>query len=119
VTDKCARSVRDLTLAARVVFGRPDELGVVAPLPFREVELPKRLNFGFYTDGENGHVETCPQNMTHRVDGFVKSSPACERAVLETIAALRQAGHECVELDWPFGIVMHLRSLLFALIPSR
>jgi NADH:ubiquinone oxidoreductase subunit B-like Fe-S oxidoreductase len=39
------------------------------------------------------------------VDGFVKASPANERAVLETVAALRREGHECIELDWPFGMI--------------
>jgi Asp-tRNA(Asn)/Glu-tRNA(Gln) amidotransferase A subunit family amidase len=116
--NKYPRSVRDLTLAARVVFGQPDELGVVAPMPFREVELPERLKFGFYTDGAGWFMGKCPQGLTHTVDGFVKSSPACERAVLETIAALRQVGHECVELNWPFGIDNHFRSLVFSLISS-
>jgi Asp-tRNA(Asn)/Glu-tRNA(Gln) amidotransferase A subunit family amidase len=34
-------------------------------------------------------------------DGTVKGSPACHRAVLETVEALRKAGHECVEMDPP------------------
>ena len=33
------------------------------------------------------------------IDCVVKASPACKRAVLETVEALRKQGHECVELD--------------------
>jgi hypothetical protein len=35
----------------------------------------------------------------------VKASPANARAVQETIVALQLQGHECVELNWPFGKV--------------
>lgn len=35
------------------------------------------------------------------IDGFVKASPACRRAVLEAVDALRSAGHECVEVEFP------------------
>ena len=35
------------------------------------------------------------------LDGFVKSAPAVERAVLETVEALRREGHECVEFEFP------------------
>jgi amidase len=34
-------------------------------------------------------------------DGAVKGSPACHRAVLETVDALRKEGHECVQIDPP------------------
>lgn len=34
-------------------------------------------------------------------DGICRSSPACERAVLETVAALRKEGHEVVEFVPP------------------
>jgi len=36
-------------------------------------------------------------------DGYAKASPACARAVLETVEALRKEGHECVEFDVPGG----------------
>lgn len=36
-------------------------------------------------------------------DGVVKGSPACHRAVLESVEALRKAGHECVEIGAPDG----------------
>lgn len=36
-------------------------------------------------------------------DYAIKASPACKRAVLETIDALRKQGHECVEIEIPSG----------------
>jgi amidase len=39
-------------------------------------------------------------NIRH-IDHYVKASPACKRAVLETVEALRKQGHECVEFDLP------------------
>ena len=38
----------------------------------------------------------------------MKSSPACQRAVLETVDALRKQGHECVEIELPDGLPSHL-----------
>jgi Asp-tRNA(Asn)/Glu-tRNA(Gln) amidotransferase A subunit family amidase len=37
------------------------------------------------------------------VDGVVKASPACQRAVLEAVDAMRKQGHECVEIVPPDG----------------
>jgi hypothetical protein len=37
------------------------------------------------------------------LDGYAKASPACKRAVLETVEALRREGHECIEFDVPDG----------------
>ena len=37
-------------------------------------------------------------------DGIIQTSPACRRAVHETIAALRAAGHECVEFVPPKAV---------------
>ncbi|KAI0731179.1 amidase signature domain-containing protein [Earliella scabrosa] len=34
-------------------------------------------------------------------DGYIKASPASQRAVRETVQALRQAGHECVPFEVP------------------
>ncbi len=36
-------------------------------------------------------------------DGYVKASPANQRAVLEAVEALRRAGHECVEFRFLQG----------------
>lgn len=35
------------------------------------------------------------------IDGAVKGSPACHRAVLETVEALRKEGHECIQIEPP------------------
>ena len=80
------RTVEDLEAAARAVFGRRggDVSYFPAPIPYRNVQLPKKLKFGYYL-----------------MDGLVKASPACKRAVLETVEALRSEGHECVEFAVP------------------
>ncbi|KAH9935917.1 amidase signature enzyme [Epithele typhae] len=85
VNGPMGRSVDDLELASRLVFGQaaPGE-SYPAPLPFRDVDLAPRLRFGFYTS-----------------DGFVRPSPANQRAVREAVDALRRAGHECVEVRVP------------------
>ncbi|KAI0091703.1 amidase signature enzyme [Irpex rosettiformis] len=84
VTGPMARSVEDLELAFRVVAGKARDDSTTAPVPFRKVVLPEKLTFGYYSS-----------------DNYVRSSPVCQRAVLETVAALRRAGHDCVELPFP------------------
>lgn len=44
-------SVDDLEVAARVVFGKSGADFDPAPIPYREVDLPKKLRFGYYTSG--------------------------------------------------------------------
>ncbi|BGP47804.1 hypothetical protein JCM10450v2_003669 [Rhodotorula kratochvilovae] len=81
------RSVADLELLLRVQLDAAPALAPtegVLPLPYREVTLPKKLRFGYFTQ-----------------DGFCRTSPACERAVLETVEALRREGHECIEFEPP------------------
>ncbi|KAH8111020.1 amidase signature enzyme [Phellopilus nigrolimitatus] len=83
VTGPMARSVEDIELACRLLFGAPGPAHVLSPsLPYREPELPNKLRFGYYTS-----------------DLFIKASPVCKRAVLETVEALRKQGHECVEFE--------------------
>ncbi|KIL69168.1 hypothetical protein M378DRAFT_184407 [Amanita muscaria Koide BX008] len=84
VSGPMGRCIDDLELMCRTSFGVPGNDNNVIPLPFREVELPKTLRFGYYI-----------------TDNFVKASPACQRAVLETVEALRKEGHECVEIEIP------------------
>jgi Asp-tRNA(Asn)/Glu-tRNA(Gln) amidotransferase A subunit family amidase len=60
---------------------------MLLPLPFQTIELPARLKFGFYLN-----------------DNLFHTSPACQRAVLETVDALRTKGHEVVELDPPDAV---------------
>lgn len=45
------RSVADLELISRVIFGAPSTDNAVPPLPFREASLPKKMKFGYYTWG--------------------------------------------------------------------
>ncbi|GAA5870709.1 hypothetical protein JCM1840_006781 [Sporobolomyces johnsonii] len=81
------RSVADVELASRVMLDASVESArteALVPLPYREVKLPEKLKFGYYL-----------------TDGFCHASPACERAVLETVEALRKQGHECVEFTPP------------------
>ncbi|KAI8996557.1 amidase signature enzyme [Trametes punicea] len=84
VAGPMGRSVDDIELGARLVFGKQGAEYDPAPLPYREVEMPKKLRFGFYLS-----------------DNYVKPSPACQRAVRETVEALRRAGHECIEFELP------------------
>lgn len=56
------RSVADLELVSRVVFGGPSTDNNIPPLPFREVTLPKKLKFGYYTAGE---TQLLSLNLTH------------------------------------------------------
>lgn len=85
-----ARSVGDLELACRAVFGAGGTADLAPPLPYRDVKLPEKLKFGYYT-----------------TDLLVKASPACKRAVMETVEALRREGHECKEFELPDGECIH------------
>ena len=42
----------DIELSCRVVFGQASENGDVPPVPYRDVKLPQRLRFGYYTFGK-------------------------------------------------------------------
>ncbi|OAX39499.1 amidase signature enzyme [Rhizopogon vinicolor AM-OR11-026] len=74
------RSVQDCELFCKTIFGEQDPSHQNVPLPYRPVELPSKLRFGYYLS-----------------DGMVETSPACQRAVLETVSALEKQGHECIE----------------------
>jgi amidase len=50
------------------------------PIPYRDVEVPKKLYFGLLLD-----------------DGIVKPLPPVTRALLRTKAALEAAGHAVIE----------------------
>ncbi|KAI0259766.1 amidase signature domain-containing protein [Gloeopeniophorella convolvens] len=96
VSGPLARSVADLELAARVLFGARGDAQFPPPIPYLDVELPQKLRFAYYLS-----------------DGLVKGSPACQRAVLETVEKLRGAGHECIEFQPPEP--MHAMELFTAL----
>ncbi|KDQ18907.1 hypothetical protein BOTBODRAFT_28382 [Botryobasidium botryosum FD-172 SS1] len=85
VAGPIGRSVSDIELACKVVFGNsPSGPYALPPVPYRDVTLPSKLRVGYYIS-----------------DDFVQTSPPCQRAVLETIAALRKQGHECIEFMPP------------------
>ncbi|KAJ6500398.1 amidase [Mycena sanguinolenta] len=83
VVGPMARSVEDLELFCRVIFGVQRRSNIVAPIPYTEPKLPAKLRFGYYTD--------C----------YIKGSPASKRAISETITALQKEGHECIEITIP------------------
>jgi Asp-tRNA(Asn)/Glu-tRNA(Gln) amidotransferase A subunit family amidase len=60
----------------------------VIPRPWSPATIEKytvkRLKFGYYFD-----------------DGVTISSPPVKRAILETVAALRQQGHQCIQITPP------------------
>ena len=78
-----ARTVEDIEIASRVVFGKSANYSS-APIPYREVKIGPRLKFGYYFN-----------------DGMARVTPACRRAVSETVEALRRQGYECVEFELP------------------
>lgn len=48
-----ARSVEDIELACRVLFGRTDHsYDDLPPIPYRDVSLPEKLKFGYYKSGK-------------------------------------------------------------------
>ncbi|KAF8630529.1 hypothetical protein AX15_002855 [Amanita polypyramis BW_CC] len=85
VAGPMGRSVEDLELICRTAFGIRGSDYNVMPLPFRDVQLSSKLRVGYFT-----------------TDGFVKASPACQRAVLETVEALKRQGHECIEIEMSY-----------------
>lgn len=85
-TGPMARSVDDLIVSSKVMLGAEGSDPNVAPVPYREPNVAKKLTFGYYT-----------------FDGFIKSSPAAQRAVQEAVDALRSKDHECVEIKIPPG----------------
>ena len=44
--------MEDLELAARLVFGKQGREFDPPPLPYRDVQLPDKLRFGYYLSGE-------------------------------------------------------------------
>jgi Asp-tRNA(Asn)/Glu-tRNA(Gln) amidotransferase A subunit family amidase len=86
------RSVSDVELAAKMILNQTVEEHArvmapgVIPLPWRKVAEPKKekTRIGYY-----------------KTDGFIKTSPACQRAVQETVDALRRDGWECIEFEPP------------------
>ena len=103
VAGPMAMRVDDLTLLLQQLLV-PDAWAsdpdlVPLPLDVSATHATGPLRVGYYVD-----------------DGFVPPSPACARAVEETVAALRAAGHECVE--WAPPRVVDAVSLYYALLSA-
>lgn len=52
------RCVKDLELLSKVAFGLPGRSHDVVPLPFRDITLPSKLRFGYYTHGVSLSLKT-------------------------------------------------------------
>ncbi|KAG8996647.1 hypothetical protein FRB94_008144 [Tulasnella sp. JGI-2019a] len=84
------RSVEDIELACRVLFGKSNLLhDWLPPVAYRDIQLAPKLKFGYF-----------------KSDTLMRASPAVQRAVQETIDALRSQGHECVEFAVPDMVEM-------------
>ena len=103
VAGPMAQHVEDLVLVLRELWtpeawSRDADL---VPVAFDEPEVRNngKLKVGYYID-----------------DGFVAASPACQRAVLEAVEALRKDGHTVVEFKPPR--IMDLMTSYYGLITS-
>lgn len=76
-------------------------------LPFRtgKLNLLPSLNLGIICRVRLQSISLLTKDQSECLitDGFVKPSPASQRAVLETVAALTKQGHECIEFTPPDG----------------
>ncbi|CUA74559.1 hypothetical protein RSOLAG22IIIB_11291 [Rhizoctonia solani] len=82
-----ARSVDDVKYACEVFFGRPATVpaATLPPVGYRhDLDFSKPLKIGYF-----------------KSDRLVRASPACQRAVLESVEALKEKGYEMQEIDPP------------------
>ncbi|KXN66140.1 amidase signature enzyme [Conidiobolus coronatus NRRL 28638] len=81
-----AYHVKDIDLTLRAVLNNEPwkTYHSVVPLPYREVTLPKKLRVGYYLS-----------------DGKFPASPACKRAVMMAVEALKASGHEVFPYEEP------------------
>lgn len=85
------RSVEDIRMASKVLLGK---LHSKVPIPYRdEVAISmkgKKLRFGYYISGTYIPLHrVMPHACDAGIDGFVKASPACQRAVMQTVEGVR------------------------------
>ncbi|KAI9014268.1 amidase signature domain-containing protein [Hyaloraphidium curvatum] len=75
------RSVEDVELLTKLWVEKGPEMDSEAvPIPWRKVELPAKLRLGYFVDTD-----------------MLRVTPPVRRAMEETVAALKAAGHELVE----------------------
>jgi len=87
-----ARNVADLTFEAKVLHTTCYDMrdtGTmmrerILPIPWREVKLPEKLKIGYFIEAD-----------------VFKTSPACARAVMESVDALTKAGHRVEPFEPP------------------
>ncbi|CAE6484084.1 unnamed protein product [Rhizoctonia solani] len=82
-----ARSVADVKYACEVFFGLPATIpaATLPPVKYRtDLDFSKPLKVGYF-----------------KSDRFVRASPACQRAVLESVEALKEKGHTIEEINPP------------------
>ncbi|KAG2356539.1 amidase signature domain-containing protein [Suillus spraguei] len=79
---------RTVNCSAKLSLAKKDSSHQNVSMPYHAVELPSKLRFGYYL---------------FLIDGMMESSPACKRAVLETVSALRKQGHQCIEFTSPLN----------------
>ncbi|QRW17247.1 amidase [Rhizoctonia solani] len=82
-----ARSVADVKYACEVFFGQQATVpaATLPPVKYRtDLDLSKPLKIGYF-----------------KTDRFVRASPACQRAVLESVEALKGKGHIIEEISPP------------------
>ncbi|CAE6428148.1 unnamed protein product [Rhizoctonia solani] len=81
-----ARSVDDVKYVCQQFFGLRATLpsATLPPVGFRDLDFSKPLNIGYF-----------------KSDRFVRASPACQRAVQESVTALRRRGHKVEEVTPP------------------
>ncbi|GAB1518134.1 hypothetical protein RhiTH_001193 [Rhizoctonia solani] len=81
------RSVADVKYACEVFFGQQATVpaATLPPVKYRtDLDLSKPLKIGYF-----------------KTDRFVRASPACQRAVLESVEALKGKGHIIEEISPP------------------
>ncbi|QRV89004.1 amidase [Ceratobasidium sp. AG-Ba] len=82
-----ARSAADIKRACELLFGLPSTSpsANLPPVKYRtDLDLNRAMRVGYF-----------------KSDRFIRASPPCQRAVEESIAALRREGHECLEINPP------------------
>ena len=94
---RTGRSVEDLELGARLVFGKQGTEYDPAPLPYRDPDMPNRLRFGFYISGACWPPSCSLTRAPHpssRLPSFVRSAfvfQASSRRALEPTPNARGA----------------------------
>jgi len=101
VVGPMARNLTDLQFITKLIleqkFSDWDPADI--DMPWRKLDFPKKLRFGYYWD-----------------DGIVRSTPAVKRSILETVEALKRAGHEVFEYK-PYNTLEAVR-LFFGIMGS-